>query len=115
MWIKALEKAATGAVGPVTINFDEFFDALGMERDSSYTGSELNKFYRKAALKNHPDKGGDVEAVSILSTRSISSNPTPLVSTRAFFHNTAYSVPPVLILALNFPCLFINLYLLLYK
>ena len=66
MWIKALEKAATGEVGAVTINFDDFFVALGMERDSSYTLTELNKCYRKAALKNHPDKGGDVEAVRVL-------------------------------------------------
>ena len=64
VWIKALEKAATGNVGPVTINFDDFYDALGMERGSSYTHSELNKVYRKAALKHHPDKGGDVDAVS---------------------------------------------------
>ena len=64
--MKAIEKAATGKVGPLTINFDDFFDALGMERYSSYTYAELNKFYRKAALKNHPDKGGDVEAVSCI-------------------------------------------------
>lgn len=66
VWIKALEKAATGQVGPITINFDDFFDALGMEREASYTYNELNKYYRKAALKNHPDKGGDAEAVSVV-------------------------------------------------
>lgn len=48
---------------PVTINFSEFYDRLGMERDVPYTEVELNKSYRKAALKNHPDKGGDVEVV----------------------------------------------------
>jgi hypothetical protein len=65
VWMKALEKAATGEVGAVTtINFDEFYDVLSMERDASFTSIELNKFYRKAALKNHPDKGGDAETVS---------------------------------------------------
>jgi curved DNA-binding protein CbpA len=46
------------------MNFDDFYDALGMERNSSYTQVELNKFHRKAALKNHPDKGGNADAVS---------------------------------------------------
>lgn len=75
-WMKALEKAASGQVGPITINFDEFFDVLGMDKNTSYTHSDLNKSYRKAALKHHPDKGGNVdefkriqEAFEILNAR----------------------------------------------
>jgi hypothetical protein len=74
VWIKALEKAATGNVDPTTMNFDDFYDALGMERNSSYTQVELNKFHRKAALKNHPDKGGNADAVSATILMTISFN-----------------------------------------
>ena len=62
--MKALENAATGKVGPAVINFEEFYEALSMERDDSYSLVELNKFYRRAALRSHPDKGGDAETVS---------------------------------------------------
>ena len=68
VWIKALEKAAAGKCGgPVNVNFDEFYETLGLDKSAPYTSSTLNRAYRKAALKNHPDKGGDVDSVSLYS------------------------------------------------
>ena len=37
----------------------EYYDALGLSKDCS--AAEIKKAYRKAALQEHPDKGGDPE------------------------------------------------------
>ena len=40
--------------------FDSYYAILGIRRDASQ--SDVRKAYRHAAVKNHPDKGGDAAA-----------------------------------------------------
>jgi len=38
---------------------DDYYDILGVKKDA--TADEIKKAYRKRALENHPDRGGDQE------------------------------------------------------
>jgi DnaJ-domain-containing protein 1 len=58
-WIRFITRAAVGPVNaPVTVH--TYYEALGL--DESATENEVKKAYRKLALRNHPDKGGDAAA-----------------------------------------------------
>lgn len=45
--------------GPV--DNDKLYEILGVPKDADE--SEIKKAFKKLALKNHPDKGGDAEKV----------------------------------------------------
>jgi len=46
------------------VDNESFYKALGLAKTA--TPDEIKKAYRKAAVKNHPDKGGDVEVFKLI-------------------------------------------------
>jgi hypothetical protein len=52
--------------GPASINWTEYYETLNLSPDEEYSINSLNKAYRKAALRSHPDKGGNVDLVFVL-------------------------------------------------
>ncbi len=44
------------------VDTTKFYKTLGVEKNA--TADEIKKAFRKKALKEHPDKGGDPEKVS---------------------------------------------------
>lgn len=43
------------------VDNEKLYNVLGVSKDADE--AEIRKAYKKLALKNHPDKGGDVEKV----------------------------------------------------
>ena len=44
------------------VDTQKLYDILGVPKDATF--DQIRKAYRKLAIKNHPDKGGDREKVS---------------------------------------------------
>jgi hypothetical protein len=58
-WIEAISAASAGPVNaPVTVQL--YYDTLELPETASLI--QIKKAYRKLALKNHPDRGGDLDA-----------------------------------------------------
>ena len=47
--------------GGGAVDNEKLYQTLGVSKDADE--NEIRKAYKKLALKNHPDKGGDVEKV----------------------------------------------------
>jgi len=45
-------------------NTTKFYEILGVDKKAQ--GEQIRQAYRKLAAKNHPDRGGDAEKVTLL-------------------------------------------------
>ena len=52
---------------PKEVDNSKLYATLGVEKTASF--DEIRKAYRKLAMKNHPDKGGDAAKVSATKSR----------------------------------------------
>jgi DnaJ family protein A protein 2 len=56
-----------GRRGGPPVDNNKLYEVLGVPKDAEE--NDIRKAYKKLALKNHPDKGGDIEKVPTHSRR----------------------------------------------
>lgn len=74
------------------VDNSKLYEVLGVSKNASE--SDIKKAYRKLALKNHPDRGGDQEKVNVQSKSRISFD---LIFTfccfaKSLYYNNLYSL-----------------------
>jgi curved DNA-binding protein CbpA len=63
VWLKEIALAARGEKQSVHVDYEEAYELLGLKMSENPSASDINRAYRKAALKCHPDKGGELDQV----------------------------------------------------
>eukprot|EP01038_Epipyxis_sp_PR26KG_P007064 gene7064-9642_t len=66
VWVKALKAAAGGESKSNVVDYEKCYIILGLNPRDNPPLAEINRSYRKAALKSHPDKGGDLHEFKAL-------------------------------------------------
>jgi preprotein translocase subunit Sec63 len=61
--MKEITAAARGEIEPTVIDYEEAYSIFSLKKDDNPSMSDVNRAYRKACLKCHPDKGGDLDEV----------------------------------------------------
>ncbi len=56
--------AARGEQVVESVDYEQCYELLGLKMEDDPSPADVNRAYRKAALKCHPDKGGDLDKVS---------------------------------------------------
>ncbi len=65
VWIKEISAAARGENLHAEINYGELYELLGLSEEDEPSVSDISRAYRRAALKAHPDKGGNMAQACI--------------------------------------------------
>lgn len=60
VWIQEINKAARGESLIEKPDFPALYELLGLDINDQPDAAEINRAYRKKALRCHPDKGGDM-------------------------------------------------------
>ena len=53
------------------IDNKSFYELLGLQPGSTTTTDDVKKAFRKKAIREHPDKGGDPEKVTFIAKKNL--------------------------------------------